>query len=185
MHFPWRGSYLEKSRAIDLSDHVLEDVKFWLKVRRESRLVSIRCLEDAAKQLIVIASMLQGIYFAVISLSDIKKIATLNDPWFIVFVILSIFVLVLWMMSLYFATLVFIPEKYKRTESQERTESHEQNTQKWLKAQAKEIFDSHGVILEYKNKNLKLSLWFLWISFPILAINILIYLVCIPAAAAK
>lgn len=134
--------------------------------------MGIRCLEDASKQLIVVSSMLQGIYFAVISLSDIKA-TNRNDPWFYLFVTLSILILVFWMISLYFATLVFIPEKH------EKTKSNDQNAQKELTDQAKEIFDTYGEILKYKNENLKLSLTFLWVSFPVLTVNIFIYLVCI------
>ncbi|MGD0951737.1 MAG: hypothetical protein ABR985_04980 [Methanotrichaceae archaeon] len=53
--------------------------RFWLETARSVSKESIGALEDAAKQLISITSLTQGIYFAAISFSDLKKTLVVHD----------------------------------------------------------------------------------------------------------
>ena len=53
--------------------------RFWLETARSVSKESIAALEDAAKQLISITSLTQGIYFAAISFSDQKKALVVHD----------------------------------------------------------------------------------------------------------
>jgi len=152
------------------------EIKYWLGVKQEAKLEGVKCLEEAAKQVIVTTSLLQGIYFAAISFSDIKKIGNIGDFWFDVFVVLSLVALASWMSSLYFATRVFMPESYKTNTSQSYVDFAEQ---------AREISDAYDRILGYKYSNLRRSFKLLWISFPSLAINILVYLALLPAIPLK
>jgi hypothetical protein len=82
--------------------------KFWIDTMRKQTQGSTKSIEDAAKQMIVIISLLQTIYFAAVSFSNLKSALILNDPW--VFLFLS--PIALWLISLTLAILVFIPRRY-------------------------------------------------------------------------
>jgi len=87
--------------------------RFWLDTARSAAKESIAALEEAAKQLITIASLTQGIYFAAISFSDLKKVLLVQDlqGWFLVLLFAS--PIILWLISLAYAMRVFSPETYK------------------------------------------------------------------------
>jgi hypothetical protein len=70
-------------------------------------------LEEAAKQLISITSLTQGIYFAAIFFSDLKKVLIVNDWHGLLLVLLFTSPILLWLISLGFAVRVFIPDTYK------------------------------------------------------------------------
>jgi hypothetical protein len=152
--------------------HSKEEFSYWLKAKREAKLEGIKCLEDAAKQVIIITSLLQGIYFAAISFSDVKNIINMNNNWFIIFIILSLFVLLCWMTSLFFATRVFMPKKYNK-------EIYAEGDGDELEHQVLEIQRSFTEIINFKYSNLYHSFILLWASFPLLAANILIFLLLI------
>ncbi|MGZ4846520.1 MAG: hypothetical protein ACXV3D_04065 [Halobacteriota archaeon] len=60
--------------------------RFWLTLGQETLKESITALEAAAKQLIRIVSILQGIYFAAISFSNLKRILVIQSTqgWFLI-----------------------------------------------------------------------------------------------------
>jgi len=148
---------------------ITDETEHWLRIGLESRSESLKYLEDASKQMVGIASLLQGMYFAAISFSDIKKASDIHNIWFVVFVGFSIVILTIWMISLYFAMHVLIPETYFADLS--RSDPVQQ---------ALQIRKAFEKILEYKRRNLRRASKLLWLSFIPLAINLLIYLVYIP-----
>lgn len=154
--------------------YISEEIGYWLKVRREANVGSFAPLEEAAKQVVVITSLLQGIYFAAISFSDIKQIGNVPNPWFNVFIAVSLITLIFWMLSLYFATRVFVPEVYNS--SPDQTD---------LLGQAVHVRDAFDKIATYKHQKLARSVELLWCSFIPFAINIFIYLALLPAPPAK
>jgi len=142
-----------------------EETSYWLKVKREAHLGSLQPLEDAAKQIVVITSLLQGIYFAAISISDIKKVNDTTNVWFDAFIVLSMLTLGLWMASLYFATRVFLPRVYDARLQGPDPED-----------EAREVRTVYKKTSSYKYRRLKCAAWLLWLSFLPFAINVLIYL---------
>lgn len=172
----------------------IDEITYWLKLNREANIGSLTPLEDAAKQLVTITSLLQGIYFAAVSFSNIKQVGRLDDVWYNVFIALSFFTLCFWMASLYFATRVFIPEIYGKrpgTEppeheinlSQKQIEPDEQEAE--LQNRAAKIRDAYRVIATYKHNKLTTAVQFLWYSFIPFILNILIYLLFLPAPPPK
>ena len=155
-------------------EHVANEIEYWLNVKLQANPEGIKHLEEAAKEVIVITSFLQGIYFAAISFSDLKKVGDIGSFWFDLFVMLSLFAFISWMSSLYFATRVFIPEYYLAGSSSPE-----------LSEQALLICNAYSKSRDHKYKNLRLSFNLLWISFFPLAINILIYLTLLPVPPAK
>ena len=87
--------------------------RFWLETARSVSKESIGALEDAAKQLISITSLTQGIYFAAISFSDLKKALVVHDlqGWLLVLLFAS--PIAVWLVSLAYAVRVFSPETYR------------------------------------------------------------------------
>jgi hypothetical protein len=161
-----------ESQLSESFDH--EEINYWLRVKREAYLGSLQPLEDAAKQIVVITSLLQGIYFAAISISDIKKVNSTANPWFDVFIVLSLLTLGFWMASLYFATRVFIPKVYSATSTCSR-----------LADQVNEIRIAYNKTSTYKYQQLKKASWLLWLSFFPFAANVLIYLAVLPVPPPK
>ena len=99
----------EKSSALD--SEPLDDLdSFWLDTMRDVTKNSISAIEDAAKQLIPIISILQAIYFAAISFSNLKASPMLHNP-LVVFLFVS--PVICWFISLAFAISVFIPRKFQ------------------------------------------------------------------------
>ncbi len=141
---------------------------FWLETARSVSKESIAALEDAAKQLISITSLTQGIYFAAISFSDLKKALVVHDweGWLLVFLFAS--PIILWFISLRFAILVFKPETYK--------------TNLQSPDLAKEMLQD---IVAYKHRQLKFAYKALLVGFFLLVVNIIVYLGCIPQVATK
>jgi hypothetical protein len=80
-------------------------VEHWRKVGNEAPVQALERAEEAAKQLVALTGTLQGLYFAVYALSDLRQ--RIADP----FLQLVFFVpLALWLASLYCATRVFVPQ---------------------------------------------------------------------------
>lgn len=154
--------------------YVADEVAYWLKVRREASAASLTPLEDAAKQVVVITSLLQGIHFAAISFSGVKQATDISNVWFNVFVFMTLMTIILWMASLYFATRVFVPENYKAT----------LESIKW-EDQAVEIRSAYIKISINKHDKLTTAVQLLWFSFVPFAINVLVYLVFLPAPPTK
>ena len=142
--------------------------RFWLENARSVSKESIGALEDAAKQLISITSLTQGIYFAAISFSDLKMALVVHDwqGWLLVFLFAS--PIVLWLISLAFAVRVFSPETY--------------NTNLQSPDLAREMLQD---IVAYKHRQLKLAHTTLLLGFVLLVVNIIVYLGWIPQVAPK
>jgi hypothetical protein len=142
--------------------------RFWLETARNVSKESISALEDAAKQLITITSLTQGIYFAAISFSDLKKALVVHDlqGWMLVLLFAS--PIILWLISLRFAILVFTPETYK--------------TNLQSPDLAREMIQK---IVAYKHSQLKLAHKALLLGFVLLVVNIIVYLGWISQFAPK
>ncbi len=128
-------------------------MKFWRDNAKSMLGTSIESIESAAKQLIAICGILEGIYFHAITYSDIR--------WWIGTVegILYLAPLVLWLVSILFAVLVFSPRVY------------ETSIASWT--ESKETFIE---IVTYKHKQLKTSQLFFFVSFIFLLIAMGLYL---------
>jgi len=84
-----------------------ETRKFWRDNARAMLGESIGALEGAAKQIIVVTSLLEGIYFHAIAFSKIKSSLTILSG------IIYLAPFLLWLISLLFALLVFLPRNYE------------------------------------------------------------------------
>ena len=142
--------------------------RFWLETARSVSKESISALEDAAKQLISITSLTQGIYFAAISFSDLKKALVVHDWQGWLLILLFVSPIVLWLASLAYAVRVFSPETYK--------------TNLQSPDLAREMLKE---IAAYKHKQLKLAHKALLLGFVLLIVNIIVYLGWIHQVASK
>lgn len=88
--------------------------RFWLDTVQGLTSSSITSIEEAAKQIISLVTLLQGIFFAVLTMGDLKtKLAELlgsNAFWYLL--ILIIIPLGCWVLSLWLSVLVFLPKSY-------------------------------------------------------------------------
>ncbi len=142
--------------------------RFWLETARSASKESIGTLEEAAKQLISITSLTQGIYFAAISFSDLKKALVVQDwhGWLLVLLFAS--PIAAWLVSLAFSVRVFTPETYK--------------TNLQSPDLAKDMLQD---IVAYKHKQLKSAHKALLVGFVLLVVNIIVYLGWIPQVVSK
>ncbi len=141
--------------------------RFWLDTARNAAKESAASLEEAAKQLIGITSLSQGIYFAAVSLSDVKKgLAQFagQQQWLIVAAL--VVPLVLWIVSLWFAIRVFKPETYKTNLNSPDL--------------AREMYYE---VVAYKKKQLQRAYLALVLGFAPLVVNVVAYLVYFPVPA--
>jgi len=125
-------------------------------------------LEEAAKQLISITSLTQGIYFAAISFGDLKKALVIHDWQGWLLILLFVSPIVLWLVSLTYAVRVFSPETYK--------------TNLQSPDLAREMLQN---IVAYKHKQLRLAHKALLLGFVLLVVNIIAYLGWISQVASK
>lgn len=132
---------------------------FWLQTARGMVKESIASLEEAAKQLISAVTLVEGIYFAAVSFSDLRKVMAVQgtDAW--LRIILFISPIVFWLICLFFAVRVFTPETYKTNLSSPDLAKKAYN-------------DAVG----HKHRNLKRAYWALLIGFVPLLIAMVYYL---------
>ena len=143
--------------------------RFWLDIARDAAKESIGALEEAAKQVIAIATLSQTIYFAAISFSDLKKALAqlpLAQQWG--FVILLVIPIVLWLFSLWFAIRVFKPETYQTNLNSPDL--------------AREMYQT---IAAYKHKQLQRAYLALVVGLVPLIVNIVIYFLYAPLPPTK
>ncbi len=133
--------------------------RFWLATARSAAKESVGALEEAAKQLISVTSLLQAIYFAAISFSDLKGSLVVEGAKDYLLVLLFVLPIVLWLASLSFAIRVFKPETYKTNLSSPDL--------------ARSIY---GEIVAYKHRQLRRAHQFLLLGFVPLVVNIVLYL---------
>lgn len=137
----------------------VEPNPFWRENARKLVGESISTIEDVAKQLIAVTSLLEGIYFHAIAFSNVKPILT---SW-----IAGIYLapILLWLLSLVFAVLTLAPKAYaiNINSSQDSKETFEEIVAK-----------KHGM--------LKISEAFLILSFLALFAAVAHYLLAVPKA---
>ncbi len=141
--------------------------RFWLDTTRGVVKESVGAHEEAAKQLIAITSFAQTIYFAAISFSDLKRgITTLTpaEQWLAAAVLA--FPLVFWIVSLFFAIRVFVPETYRTNLNSPEL--------------AQEAYEQ---IVSYKHRQLRRAQSLLVAGFILLLLTIVVYLALIPVPA--
>ncbi len=118
---------------------------------------SISTIEDVAKQLIAVNSLLEGIYFHAITFSEVKPV--LSGATAAVY----LSPIVLWLLSLVFAVLTLSPKAYKININSSRD--------------SKERFKE---IVSKKHGMLKVSEGFLIVSFIALMVAVAHYLLAVP-----
>jgi len=136
----------------------IEPNPFWRDNAQKLVGESISTIEDVAKQLIAVNSLLEGIYFHAITFSDVKP--AIATTWIAVIYFSPIF---LWLMSLVFAVLTLSPNAYKININSSSA--------------SKETFEE---IVSKKHGMLKVSEAFLIISFIALMAALAHYLLEVP-----
>jgi len=141
----------------------------WLEAVRESAKQSPDKLEEAAKQLITITSLSQGIYFTVVSFSEVKAgLAQLQWTLYVGSIIVFVLPLFAWILSLVFAIRVFKPEDY------------------WLNLNSPSLAEEFmSRVTSYKSGQLQRAYGFLIAGFGLLIIAIAFYFLFLPVAAGK
>lgn len=92
-----------QSPSGEQSQMVEDMAKHWRGVGADAPLQELARVEDAAKQLVALNSALATLYFAVFSLGDLNNRVTPGLVW------LCLAPVACWLVSLFFATLVFVP----------------------------------------------------------------------------
>ncbi|HYJ88032.1 MAG TPA: hypothetical protein VEW46_18340 [Pyrinomonadaceae bacterium] len=138
---------------------------FWLDSARNMAKESVGALEEAAKQSITVTTLAQSIYFAAISFGDVKNALgtlTYTGQWLVAGAL--VVPLICWLASLAYAVLVFKPEMYgTNLDSPELT---------------KQVYEE---IVAYKHQQLIRAHRLLVVGFGPLIINVVLYLIFIPA----
>ena len=113
---------------------------YWRKVEDEAPVQQVTRSEDAAKQLIGLAGVLQGLYLAVFAFSGLRmQISTLSIPVLRALVwLLFLLPILLWLVSLYCATKVFVPIERDGTNTANIAEHNWQRTKKTYKQAAQD-----------------------------------------------
>ena len=147
----------------------------WRTVGNEAPVQAITRIEEAAKQLIGLTTLLQGIYFAIFAFSDVRKqVGALNLPIPHGLVLLLFFLpLLLWLISLYCATRVFVPQPRPEVNLNDMSISGWQN-----------IKQTYEQTAEKKLRWLRWSHMLLVISFGVLVI-LLVVLALLPPPPAS
>lgn len=135
----------------------VEPNPFWKENAQKLVGESVSTIEDAAKQLIAVNSLLEGIYFHAITFSDVKPVL---NGW-----IAGIYLapVALWLLSLIFAVLALSPENFRI--NIESTSA------------SKEVFEE---IVSRKYARLQVAEGFLILSFMMLFIAVAHYLLAVP-----
>lgn len=135
----------------------VEPNPFWRENAQKLVGESISTIEDVAKQLIAVNSLLEGIYFHAIAFSDLKPVLTNTTAAIYLAPIL------LWLLSLVFAVLTLAPKAYSININSSRD--------------SKERFEE---IVAKKHGMLKISEVFLILSFIALFAAVAHYLLAVP-----
>jgi hypothetical protein len=147
---------------------------YWRMVGNEAIVQAVSRIEEAAKQLIGITGALQGLAFTIYGFSDWQsQIAEGAGPLSGRIVMALFFLPVLfWLMSLFYATRVFVPQIHQNVDLTDVSVSA------WLNIQ-----QSYAAIRDAKLRALHKSHFWLIVSFAVLLI-LLLLLVMLPAAPA-
>lgn len=138
----------------------VEPNPFWQENAQKLVSESISTVEDVAKQIIVVNSLLEGIYFHAIAFSDLKH--HLSES------VAAIYLapIILWLISLVFAVLTLSPKSYQININSSRN--------------SKKRFEE---IVSKKHGMLKVSEFFLILSFVALMVAVAHYLLMVPTPA--
>ena len=142
-----------------IGEPVTELDEFWLDTARTAVKESVASLEEAAKQLIAAVTLVEGIYFAAVSWSDMHKVMAVSgtEAWFRIALFVS--PIVLWLFCLFFAVRVFTPKTYKTNlSSPEMAEQF------------------YREMVRHKHRNLKRAYWALLFGFVRMLAAIVCYL---------
>lgn len=134
---------------------------FWLDTARQLVNTSITAIEEAAKQIIGLVTLLQGIFFAVITVSDLKlKLAALaGQAYFWILLSLMVLPMLCWIFSLWWSVLVFLPRSYS------------------LHLRSPDLSrEAFNQLVEHKHKHLLRAYRALTLSFLLLLMAIVAYL---------
>jgi hypothetical protein len=142
-----------------IGEHVTELDEFWLETARTAVRESVASLEEAAKQLIAAVTLVEGIYFAAISFSDLRKVMAVQGPEAWLRILLFVSPIVLWLVCLFFAVRVFTPKNYKTNLSSPEL--------------AEQLYRE---LVGYKHRNLKRAYWALLAGFVPLVMAVVYYL---------
>jgi p-aminobenzoyl-glutamate transporter AbgT len=142
-----------------IGEPVTELDEFWLETARTAVRESVASLEEAAKQLIGAVTLVEGIYFAAISFSDLSKVMAVQGTEADLRILLFVTPIVLWLVCLFFAVRVFTPETYKTNLSSPQL--------------AEQLYRE---LVSYKHRNLKRAYWALLAGFVPLVVAVVYYL---------
>lgn len=129
--------------------------EFWMSRMREMAADSVNAVQEAARQLIAMITVMEGIYAAVLAFSGIKQIPQDSVPA----VIFYASPILLWLVSLFFALRVFVTRKYHYFGN-----SPDSSAAAFQK------------IAEFKYHDLKRAYFFLCLSFAVAAGGIMYWL---------
>jgi hypothetical protein len=87
-----------------------EEDLFWVEIGKDALRNMIGCYDEAAKQLITVSGVLQGLYFVAISFSTIKDQFSINSFNGVFMILLFISPVALWLLSLGCSIYVLIPQ---------------------------------------------------------------------------
>jgi hypothetical protein len=133
--------------------------EFWLETARAAVRESVASLEEAAKQLIGAVTLVEGIYFAAVSWSEMKTIMAVAGWMAWLRIALFVSPIVLWLACLVYATRVFTPETYQTNLSS---------------PDLAEQF--HRDLVKYKHENLKKAHRALLAGFGLMLLAVVAYL---------
>lgn len=139
----------------------------WRKVWNEAPVQALSRIEDAAKQMIVITTGLQGLYIAIFAFSSIRAQVMAAPGGIFGVLILLLFCMPVgcWLVSLCYATRVFVPRV------QPDVNFNELSAGAWQK-----VKDTYGSVNEVKLRWLHYSHRWLIASFVLVLIAILLLL---------
>ena len=164
---------VEKTGSNDKKETIVAELLtdadiFWIETAQKSTAAGVDALEDGAKQIITTASLLQGIYFAAVSFSDVKKVINFASPWSWVFLLLLLLPAIIWAISCIFALKVFTPRKYDTNFSSPEL--------------CKRCFIS---MVQEKYVNFRKAQWVLVLGFLPFIFGVFVYLAFVPVSATK
>ena len=96
-----------------VGEELTEMDQFWLDAARTAVKESRSALEEAAKELLKMVTLMTGAYFAAISFSDLQQGIAVHNAYAWMSVMIFVSPIILWCLCLFFAMRVFIPETYK------------------------------------------------------------------------
>ena len=140
------------------------EISFWRGVIESVYKDSLKSFDEAAKQVVSITTLLKAIYVSVVSFSEVREgIRSLQDFQQELITFLLLLPLIFWLLSLLFATQVFIPREYPTN-----------------LASPEKLQDTYQRIARDKSSTLKKSHLLLILGFIPLLINIIYFLLFFP-----